>query len=88
MNGYYFKTTTMTKLNKLSTETVTDFGVLAFPKKDNAELPYYEESSQFSTASIKENVNHADLQQVREWKNILVKMRDRHKGSELYYVFN
>lgn len=46
------------------------------------------EADEFSKAFIKGIVTRNDLRQVREWKDLVVKMRDRHTGSELYDLFN
>ena len=51
-------------------------------------LKYVNEEISFSTVSQVKLVTNEDLQQVREWKNKVVAMRDRYKGSELYDVFN
>jgi len=54
----------------------------------NPTLKFVKESIPFSTIKPLEKVSSSDLQQVREWKDSVVKMRDKYKGSELYEVFN
>lgn len=54
----------------------------------NPNLKFVEEPATFSTTKPLEKVSGSDLQQVREWKDSVVKMRDKYKGSELYEVFN
>lgn len=78
----------MTKLNKLSTETIRDFEELEIAKKDNANLIYVKEPNSFSTTKQVEYPNQSDIQQVRDWKNKVIEIRDRHKGSELYVMWD
>jgi len=78
----------MTKLNKLSTETIRDFEEVEIAKKDDANLIYVKEPNSFSTTKQVEVVSQEDIQQVRDWKNKVIEIRDRHKGSELYVMWD
>jgi len=78
----------MTKLNKLSTETIRDFEEVEIAKKDDSNLIYVKEPNAFSTTKVLEVVSQEDLQQVRDWKNKVIEIRDKHKGSELYVMWD
>ena len=78
----------MTKLNKPSTETIRDFEEVEIAKKDDANLIYVKEPNSFSTTKQVEVVSQEDIQQVRDWKNKVIEIRDRHKGSELYVMWD
>lgn len=58
------------------------------PIDTNAELVYVTEESLFSTVSQVKLISQDDLQQVRDWKNKVIEIRDKHKGSELYNVWD
>lgn len=78
----------MTKLNKLSTETIRDFEEVEIAKKDDAELIYIKEPDSFSTTKQVERILAEDIQQVRDWKNKVIEIRDRHKGTPLYVTWD
>ena len=55
---------------------------------NNPNLIYVQEPNSFSTTKTVDNPTQKDLQQVREWKNKVVEIRDKYKGSELYVTFD
>lgn len=58
------------------------------PIDTNPNLIYVKEPNSFSTTKQVEYPNQSDLQQVRDWKNKVIEIRDRHKGSELYVMWD
>jgi len=78
----------MTKLNKLSTETIRDFEEVEIAKKDDSNLIYAKEPNAFSTTKVLEVVSQEDLHQVRDWKNKVIEIRDRHKGTPFYIMWD
>jgi hypothetical protein len=58
------------------------------PIDTNPNLIYVKEPNSFSTTKQVEYLKQSDLQQVRDWKNKVVEIRDRHKGSELYVMWD
>lgn len=42
----------------------------------------------FSSVRFKSEASQEDIQQVREWKNRLVQMRDKYKGTDMYITFD
>lgn len=74
----------MTKLNKLSTETIRDFEEVEIAEKDDSNLIYIKEPNSFSTHKPVDYITESDLQQLRDWKNKVIEIRDSKKGSELY----
>tara|TARA_R110000822_G_scaffold309096_2_gene437983 strand:- start:920 stop:1201 length:282 start_codon:yes stop_codon:yes gene_type:complete len=78
----------MTKLNKLSTETIRDFEEVEIANKDNPNLIYVKEPNSFSTTKQLDRILSDDIQQVRDWKNKVIEIRDKHKGSELFVMWD
>lgn len=58
------------------------------PIERNPNLIYVKEPNEFSTTKQVEFPNQEDLRQVREWKNKVVEIRDKNKGSELYVMWD
>lgn len=58
------------------------------PIDDNPNLIYVKEPNSFSSTKQLERVSESDLQQVREWKNKVIEIRDSKKGSELYVTWD
>ncbi len=42
----------------------------------------------FSSHSFKTEVSQEDLQQIRQWKNKLVELRDKYKGTDKQVTFD
>ena len=42
----------------------------------------------FSSHSLKTEISQEDLQQVRQWKNKLVELRDKYKGTDKQVTFD
>jgi len=78
----------MTKLNKLSTETIRDFEEVELAKKDDSELIYVKEPNVFSSMKQLDNILADDIQQVRHWKNKVVEIRDKYKGTPMYVTWD
>ena len=78
----------MTKLNKLSTETIRDFEEVEIAKKDDSNLIYVKEPNSFSTTKQVEYITESDLQQVRDWKNKVIEIRDSKKGTPMYVFWD
>jgi hypothetical protein len=55
---------------------------------NNPTLIYLQEPNEFSSTKTIEYPNQEDLQQVREWKNRVIEIRDKYKGTELYVTFD
>lgn len=51
-------------------------------------LIYVKEPDSFSTTKQVKYPNQSDLQQVREWKNKVVEIRDSHKKDGLYVMWD
>ena len=52
--------------------------------KDKPNLIYVKEPNSFSTHKPVDYITESDLQQLRDWKNKVIEIRDSKKGSELY----
>jgi len=78
----------MTKLNKLHTETIRDFEEVELQEKDSSNLIYVKEPNSFSTVKQLDWILKDDIQQVRDWKNKVIEIRDKHKGDELYVMWD
>lgn len=49
---------------------------------------YIKEPNSFYSTKPVERVSESDLQQVREWKNKVIEIRDSKKGTELYVTWD
>lgn len=54
------------------------------PIDTNPNLIYVKEPNSFSTTKPVDYITESDLQQLRDWKNKVIEIRDSKKGSELY----
>lgn len=78
----------MTKIVLYSDE---ELSLIERAKKEMDKSPnliYVKEPNSFSTTKPVEKINESDLQQVREWKNKVIEIRDSKKGSELYVTWD
>ncbi len=78
----------MAKIVLYSDESVKDYEELERKQDNSNNLIYVKEPNSFSSHKPVEHVSQSDLQQVRDWKNKVVEIRDRHKGSELYVTWD
>lgn len=46
----------------------------------------YNEKPFFTKVEMR-RISHADIMQVREWKNILVSIKDKYKGTDKYVMW-
>ena len=58
------------------------------PIDTNPNLIYVKEPNSFSTTKQLDRILADDIQQVRDWKNKVIEIRDKHKGSELYVMWD
>lgn len=58
------------------------------PIDTNPNLIYVKEPNSFSTTKQVEYPNQDDLQQVCDWKNKVIEIRDNNKGTELYVMWD
>lgn len=49
---------------------------------------YIKEPNSFSTTKQVERILAEDIQQVRDWKNKVIEIRDRHKGTPFYVTWD
>jgi hypothetical protein len=56
--------------------------------EDSSELIYVKEPDPFSTTKQLDRILSDDIQQVRDWKNKVIEIRDKNKGNELYNMWN
>lgn len=56
--------------------------------EDSSELIYVKEPNSFSTTKQLDRILSDDIQQVRDWKNKVIEIRDKNKGNELYNMWN
>jgi hypothetical protein len=62
--------------------------VLENKTEDSSELIYVKEPDPFSTTKQLDRILSDDIQQVRDWKNKVIEIRDKNKGNELYNMWN
>lgn len=62
--------------------------ILENKTEDSSELIYVKEPDPFSTTKQLDRILSHDIQQVRDWKNKVIEIRDKHKGSELYVMWD
>jgi len=55
---------------------------------DSSELIYVKEPNPFSTTKQLDWILANDIQQVRDWKNKVIEIRDKHKGDYLYEIWD
>jgi len=55
---------------------------------EDANRIYVKEPNSFSSTKQVDLITQSDLQQVRDWKNKVVEIRDSKKGSELYVTWD
>jgi hypothetical protein len=56
-------------------------------KEDYLTEPLLEGEKPFSSFKFQTEVSQEDIQMVRNWKNELVKLRDKYKGTDKYVTF-
>jgi len=56
--------------------------------EDSSELIYVKEPNPFSTTKQLDRILSDDIQQVRNWKNKVIEIRDKHKGDYLYEIWD
>lgn len=78
----------MTRPSYLPTEEEMDYKELELKLETRPNLIYVKEPDSFSEAYLKINPNMSDIQQVRDWKNKVIEIRNRHKGTPLYAAWD
>jgi len=58
------------------------------PIDTNPNLIYVKEPDSFSTTKTVEHISESDIQQVRDWKNKVIEIRDTKKGTPMYVFWD